>query len=787
MNILLWLLDINYELVGNTPEIRLWGIDEKGNRILIIDRNFPSYFYLLPQEDTDPNKIAEQIKSQPGILALEIVDRKYFGKPVKVIKVTCKNPDLTVKYAKELAKINGVKSSLEDDIRYSSQYLRDNGMPPCGWHEIEVDETKEIPNVHVDKVYLAKAPPKNIERTEIPKLRILGFSMVCYSETGSPKPDKNPIIIISAATSDGVEKQFVAKNSDDKQILEAFIKFLLDFDPDITMGYGNNTNDWPYLLERSKKLNLSLKVDRSGTEPHTSLYGHVSVTGRANIDLYDFAEDITEVKVKTLENIASFFNVKREEKTIIEDIDIPTYWKDDKKRQALIKYSAENTRSIIGISNEMLDFAIQLSNLVGLPLDYVGAAAVGFRVEWYLIRQTHKLGELAPKRIERPYFPYAGAIVLEPKPGLHDEIAVLDFKAMYPNIMIANNVSPDTYVSPEEPAPSSGVNVAPEVGYKFRKEPPGFYKQVLSSLIIARDNIRKRMKTISPKDPEYRILDARQKAVKVITNACYGYAGWIGARWYIKPVAEATAAWGRATILSTIELAKKLSLEVVYGDTDSIFVKHIPNKIEEISKQIGEKIGLEMKPDKIYTRILFTEAKKRYAGLLPDGSLDIVGLEVVRGDWAAVAKKVQEKVLEIILKEKSPEKASEYVRQYISNLSSKKTSYSDLIVWKTLTKPVEEYEVRAPHVEAAKLLTKAGWKLTMGDKIGYVIIKGPGKLYDKARPYMMTTYEEIDIDYYVSNQILPAVLRILEMFGVTQEQLLIKKGPRSLFEYIGTE
>ncbi len=781
-----WLLDINYELVGDSPEIRLWGIDEKGNRVLILDRNFQSYFYLLPNEDADPSKIVEEIKSSPEILSSETVDKKYFGKPVKVIKITCKNPDLTVKYAKEFVKISGIKSAAEDDLRYSSQYMLDNGISPCGWQEIEVEEIKKLPNITVDKVYLAKTASKILDRTELPKLRILGFSTVYYSETGSPKPNKDPIIIISAVTSDGAEKQFITKNSDDKMTLAAFIKFLNDFDPDIIVGYGNNTNDWPYIMERSKKLNLPLKIDRSGTEPHTSLYGHISVTGRANVDLYDFVEDITEVKVKTLDNIASFFNVKKEEKIAIEDVDIPTYWKDERKRQKLVRFSAENAGSIIDISKETLDFAIQLSNLVGLPLDYVGAAAVGFRVEWYIIRQTHKLGELAPKRIERPYFPYVGAIVLEPKQGLHDEVAVLDFKSMYPSIMIVNNISPDTFVSKDEPTPSSGVNVAPEIGYKFRKEPPGFYKQVLSSLITARDNMRKKMKTISPKNPEYRILNARQKAVKVITNACYGYTGWIGARWYIKPVAESAAAWGRATILSTIELAEKLGLEVIYGDTDSIFVKNIPNKIEEISKQIGEKMGLEIKPDKVYTRILFTEAKKRYAGLLRDGSLDIVGLEVVRGDWAAVAKKVQEKVLEIILKEKSPEKASEYVRQQISLLNNKKIPYSDMIIWKTLTKSVNEYKVRAPHVEAAKLLTKAGLNLTMGDKVGYVIIKGPGKLYNKAKPYMMTTYEEIDIDYYVSNQILPAVLRILEMFGVTQEQLL-QKDTNSLLEYTGSK
>jgi DNA polymerase I len=268
------------------------------------------------------------------------------------------------------------------------------------------------------------------------------------------------------------------------------------------------------------------------------------------------------------------------------------------------------------------------------------------------------------------------------------------------------------------------------------------------------------------------LLDARQKAVKVITNATYGYAGWIGARWYIKPVAEAATAWGRHTIQSTIELARKVGLEVVYSDTDSIFVRNEPSKIKKVTSEVEKTLGLEIKPDEAYTRVLFTEAKKKYCGLLPDGQLDIVGLEVVRGDWAGCAKHVQERVLEIILKEQAPEKAAEYVRTYVSDLRSKKVPYKDLIIWKTLTKRVEEYEVKAPHVEAAKKLLKEGYELFMGDKIGYVITLGSGKLYERAKPYALASYDEVDTEYYVTNQVLPAASRILAMFSIKEDALL---------------
>jgi len=791
MKTIFWLLDVNYEVREQKPEVWLWGIDDKGQRVLIIDRNFLTYYYLAVKEGQNPQTIIQNIESRkalefPSVAKLETVKKKYFGKSVNAVKVVCQNPDVFSKYAKAMSKIEGVKESLEDDIRYSMRYLIDNSVSPCGWHEIEVEQTKNTLGVQTDKLYTAKSFPKSIEKTELPQLRVLGFSTLAYSPKGAPKPEKDPVIIISVATNTGEEAQFVAQKSDDKHVLEEFVKYVRDFDPDIIVGYGTNRQDWLYLTARAKKLGIRLFVDRANTEPHMSVYGHVSITGRANVDFFDFSDELPQVKVKTLENIADFLDVmKLEKRTLIEDVDHAAYWEDPKKRPTLLRFSQENAQSVLGVADAMLGFAMQLSSLVGLPLDHVGTAAVGFRVEWYLMSEAYKIGELIPKRVERPYFPYVGAVVLAPKPGVHGNIAVLDFKAMYPNIMITHNVSPDTYVPLSEPEPKEGVNVAPEVGHRFRKEPPGFYKEVLSSLIAIRDQTRPKLGKLDPKSSEYRVLDARQKAVKVITNAAYGYTGWIGARWYIKPVAEAATAWGRHIIVSTIELAKKVGLEVVYSDTDSVFVKNEPNKIQKISAEVEKTLGLEIKPDEVYTRILFTEAKKKYCGLLPDGGLEIVGLEVVRGDWAACAKNVQEKVLEIVLKKQAPQEAAEFVRAYVSDLRGKKVPYKDLVIWKTLTKKVEEYEVRAPHVEAAKRLLREGYELSMGDKIGYVITVGAGKLYEKAKPYALASYDEVDTEYYVTNQVLPAASRILSMFGIAEDKLLqpAEVKPRTLTEF----
>src|SRR5947199_8328817 len=101
--------------------------------------------------------------------------------------------------------------------------------------------------------------------------------------------------------------------------------------------------------------------------------------------------------------------------------------------------------------------------------------------------EAHKLGELIPGREELNIIPYKGAIVLEPSVGLHDDVAVLDFSAMYPSLMVKYNISPDTLVE------RGGADVfqVPEVGHHSRKTPPGFHQLVLSRLIASRQPARR--------------------------------------------------------------------------------------------------------------------------------------------------------------------------------------------------------------------------------------------------------------------------------------------------------
>jgi len=208
MKLTFWLLDVNYEVKDGTPALWLWGIDAFAERVLIVDRSFLAYFYAVMEEHADPVKIVESVENEQyeSIIKLEVVGRKFFGKTVKAVKVYCRNPDEISKCSRDLRAFEGIKECFEDDIRYSMRYLIDNNVVPCGWHEVEVAEERSDRAIRVEKIYAAKTPPRLLKKLAVPPLRILGFSTICYSRQGSPKPDRNPVVMISVRTNSGEEQ-----------------------------------------------------------------------------------------------------------------------------------------------------------------------------------------------------------------------------------------------------------------------------------------------------------------------------------------------------------------------------------------------------------------------------------------------------------------------------------------------------------------------------------------------------------------------------------------------------
>ncbi|WP_294967751.1 DNA polymerase domain-containing protein [uncultured Methanosphaera sp.] len=210
----------------------------------------------------------------------------------------------------------------------------------------------------------------------------------------------------------------------------------------------------------------------------------------------------------------------------------------------------------------------------------------------------------------------------------------------------------------------------------------------------------------------------------------------------------------------------------------------IPTKIEERVTELLSSINqnlpsdMELELEGYYDRGFFV-TKKRYA-VINDGVITVKGLELVRRDWAPVAKNTQENVLEAILKDASPKKAKKIVKNIIDKLNKGEVENEDLVIHTKLTKKPENYKQIAPHVIAAEKLRLHGQKVTSGSIIRYIITKGKGPISKRAEPVEYIEDKEYDPEYYIQNQVLPATLRILEAIGYSEEQIMNNEKQTSL-------
>lgn len=763
------LLDAEYVTLDEKAIIRLWC---KGEEVFIAyDKNFKPYFYVF---DVDEETIERAVvKTRKGAITPESYERrkvKILGEEKDAFVIYAKHPQHVPKLREIFSEFGEVR---EADIPFAYRYLIDKDLACMDGVKIKGREIGgKIKSYEIDE----------IERVEIevPDLKILAFDCEMLSSFGMPDAEKDPIIVIAVKWGDG-EKEFeIISEREERKILQRFVEIIKTVDPDVIVGYNQDAFDWPYLRKRAEKLKVPLNIGRDGSQISFK-GGRPKIAGRLNVDLYDIAMRITEVKIKRLENIAEFLGTKIDMEDI-EARDINKYWETDKEKVLL--HAKRDVMHTFMIAKELLPMHYEMAKLIRLPLDDVTRIGRGKQVDWLLLSEAKKVGEVAPNAAEVAET-YEGAFVIEPERGLHENVAELDFASMYPSIMVTFNISPDT-LSP------NGEYIAPEVGYRFKKQPDGFFKRILISLIKRRQEIKKIMKNMNENDPNYKLLDIKQQTLKILTNSFYGYMGWGGARWYCKACAEATTAWGRHFIKTSAKIAEQMGFKVLYGDTDSIFVSK-PVGIEELKKEvdklierISKELPVQIELDELFKTIFFVE-KKRYAGLTIEGKILVRGLEVRRGDWCELAKRAQKEVIEILLRERNPEKAMKLVSRIIEDIRKGNVKLEDIVIYKGLTKKPSKYEAIQAHVKAAKKAEEIGIFYPVGSKIGYIVVKGTGNVGDRAYPLEMVEnfdgenikikrregYElkKLDKEYYIEHQIIPAVMRILERFGYSDAKI----------------
>ncbi len=190
--------------------------------------------------------------------------------------------------------------------------------------------------------------------------------------------------------------------------------------------------------------------------------------------------------------------------------------------------------------------------------------------------------------------------------------------------------------------------------------------------------------------------------------------------------------------------------------------------LKKINRELPEEMELEF--EGFYPRGIFI-TKKRYALIDEDEKLTVKGLETRRRDWSNVAKNTQNKVLNSILKDKDPASAAESVKQMVQDIKAGNVEMDDLVINTRLTRKINEYVTTGPHVEAAKKALDKGMKIKEGDVVPYIITKRGSSISDKAVISDFVEEGDYDAEYYINNQILPAVMRILESLGYSEDEL----------------
>ncbi len=661
-----------------------------------------------------------------------------------------------------------VEEEYEYAISYVYKFLMDKGLEPANWFS------------HDDLVI----KPSDA----FPDLNILAFDIEIIEEGNEEK-----IIMISYATNTGKKHVFSVRESNlsfvksfstEKQMIEAFFTEIARLDPDIICTYNGDAFDFVKLKERCEKLKIKMSIGRNGETVKFERRGRgsaASIRGRVHMDLFKFVDHILSPSMKT--EVLTLDEVARE---LLGEGKIEMKWREMKDAwkqrdvERIAEYCLKDSELTLALAEYLLPQIFAISRLtMTLPFDTC-RYYYSQLVEHFLMRKSAENNWIIPNmpkydEIEqRRQLPsYVGAIVIEPKTGLHENILVFDFQSLYPTIIVTHNISPETLNCGHTECRSK--NTVPNGKNYFCIKQKGFIPRHLEEVVIERRRVKEELKKHKSS-----ILKNYQYALKIIANAMYGYFGYAGSRWFCRECGEACAAFGRHYITFVINDAKEKGFEILYADTDSCFIKAKDKEMIERAikwhEQINDKLPgiIELEYRDSYPVGLFVSrakdevgAKKRYALLSKDGSLEIRGFETVRRDWCELAKTVQHKILKMVLTERNAENAVKYLKDVISQVKSGKAKKEDLIIYTQLTMPLSAYKQIAPHVRVAQKLKERGRPVGEGMIIEYIITKGKGSIAERAEP--ADAAKDYDPEYYINNQILPAAMRVLQAFNLKED------------------
>ena len=785
------LLDVDYSTSWEKKSVLSLFVKTKKGIEKFFEPNYLPYFFAIVDDAKKRAKeIAEMEFGEEKARPKKVSEQKKENAQ-NVLKLEFQSTQDLVAARDKVAQLPFVKETREFDIPFTKRYMIDSAIEPMNGIEITIYEKN---NVLETKVVEQKDVLDGIE--------MAAFDLETHSPDRFSNPEKDPIISISLSSKNRTTaflwknktaKESAAHFETEKEMVLGFFAELQNISPEIIVTYNGDSFDFPYLKTRCKKLGIDMKKEL-GYEPQEKRKGldlAVKLKGVQHVDAYQLVRIMNRFGALNLvkfdlESVSeALFKTPKEKVTHIE---INKAFETGNGVDRLIKYNKEDSDTTLKLAQTYLDLFLELCRLVHMTLFDSTRATASQLVEDLLIEKSFQNNFLIPNKPseeevkQRMLQTFKGGYVKEPIAGLHENIAVLDFRSLHPSIMIAHNISPETLKCGHKNC-SEGKNLSPDKDW-FCGQKKGFIPLILEEILAQRIKLKNEMKKLDQSTQEYRVVKARQHALKIILNSHYGYLGYARSRWYSRESARAITAWSRHYIMEINHKAQEAGYTALYTDTDSAFLKVPSGKTKEDVLEFVKKTNLglpnamELDFEGYYRRGIFVTkkqggaAKKRYALIDFEGNLKIVGFEYVRRDWSNVAKKTQRDVLHALLSEGNAQKAIEIVREVVKKLKEGKVEKKELVILTQIKRPIEKYESIGPHVAAAIKARARGKEIEVGSTISFIITKSGKSISDRAELEEYVKEGNYDADYYIEHQVVPAVIKIISEFGVEKEDLL---------------
>ena len=761
------ILTASYVQDGNEPAVELFGRSRDGRSVTVLAYGLRPYIFIV---EPDPG-LAESLRKDKDVLSVE-EDHLYIDGTVrKVIRITITYPWLISDFKSRIQKKYRI---LAGDIPFHHRFFYDMDMGSC------IRVTGEpLERGYFTDVVLRMESFENIEPFD-PGMRVLSFDI------------ENSVLhdyiftICAVVWENGKIKECEPIVGTEKDIIKGFGDLIRKEDPDVITGYNIENYDIKKIVERATvhKMQDELRWGRDGGTPRIIGGRYWRMKGRMVVDAWWAAKKELRPKQETLNAVA--MQVLGEMKMDVDPKHMDSEWAND--REHVIEYCTKDAELSLRILLEVdtLRKGMDLAAVSKLPVDDVLTSGTSTLVDSILIRAADREKIGVPMNGNRTRGEQIeGGYVHAIKPGLYHWVCVLDFKSMYPSLIISKNICFTTLSKDGEIVSPNGVR------YMSKERKAGLLPRILKGLMEERDRIKTEMRrTADPKEEHY--LDGLQAAVKILMNTFYGVFASSFYRFTDKSIGSSITAFARSNVRSIISTLTEEGDSIIYSDTDSIFVQSPAEELNgsvEYGRKLAERFSKEEETlvfEKILEPLFTHGKKKRYVGRVVwpkwEDELLVRGYEIRRSDSFNLQSDLLMDLFEKILEEKN-EEAVAVVRETIRTVMSGMVPASDLVISRTC-KGLDAYQNpdSMANVQAAGKMVKMGYDFIPGMKVSWIVTDSK-TTPQTVEPYISGKEFEHMPDYkYYAERLASTASRVTEVFGWDEKDLLMGSQQATLFD-----